>query len=177
MTRFWCGSRIFFTMISYKGFLNMFYTSSWTNLAHLSHDQYFVLVKKYHVLSIVQPWRRHALWIVFSTTSEMSKIFCFEVMSPSAFNDFLGATKMRIQYSEELHYMQRKACSGGFKTVWFTFTLRSTDLQASSEIIKTGKLTAEDLIAHCCPTSSRQHQLELLYIRSNPHTPANVKCF
>lgn len=58
---------------------------------------------------------------------------------------------MRTKHDEELRDVLRNYFYlGGFKTVWFTFRLMSGDLQTSTaEIIKPGKLTAEDLAAHC----------------------------
>lgn len=50
-------------------------------------------------------------------TFAMSRAINIRFQSESAFNHFIGASKIKTTYDGELHCMQMHAYSGGFKTV------------------------------------------------------------
>lgn len=88
---------------------------------------------------------------------------CFQEISPSALNDLIGVTTKR----QQLHYMRINAYLGQFDLHLHS----GPDLHTfTTEVIKTGTLTAEDQTAHCCPTLSLLYQLQLLCLMSNTHT-------
>lgn len=72
---------------------------------------------------------------------------CFQEISPSALNDFIGVTTTR----QQLDYMRINAYLEHFDLHLHS----SPDLHTfTTEVIKTGTLTAEDQTAHCGPTLS-----------------------